>query len=92
MYRIENLQSTEEANRVLRLIQETVQTPSSSLGISQISVSSPTAAQSVVSGSKILLNTVSVGTITVPTSVNISVSSNPPDYGFGGNWGNEWGL
>jgi hypothetical protein len=91
MYRIENLDSTEEANRVLRMIQESFQTPSASQGISDASAGRINSNAPVVN-SNIVLNTVAVGAISSPTNVTISVGSNPPEYGFGAEWGNNWGL
>ena len=91
MYRVENLDSTEETNRVLRMIQESFQTPSSSQGFSDVAASK-IGLNSQVVNSTIVLNTVAVGVISSPTSVTISVGSNPPEYGFGAEWGNNWGL
>lgn len=83
-----------EINRVLGLIQQGMQNNElKTKGVSSTVVDRPTSTPTNATGKVIIKHVTQLGlTTTLPIILSATISTSYPDFGFGANWGESWGL
>jgi hypothetical protein len=86
--------TVEEINRVLRLVQETSQNQTlTPKGFASRKPDNPTSTVTNLQGKVQVEPTPNLGvTSTMPVILSATISTSYPDFGFGANWGESWGL
>jgi hypothetical protein len=83
-----------ELNRVLSLIQQGMQNQElKQKGVSSTINDRPTTTPTNATGKVVIRHAQDTGLLSaLPVIVNATISTNYPQFGFGANWGENWGL